>query len=114
LVVVSTVPAVIASVVLALWLTRTTLNIQSFMGAIMASSGGDECDPARDVRRRSRLAGVTSADSAVEARKALRRFMTSLAMVTGMIPMALGLGAANKPRHWVGLLADSRRRPWRR
>jgi multidrug efflux pump subunit AcrB len=30
------VPAVIAGVVLALWLTGTTLNIQSFMGAIMA------------------------------------------------------------------------------
>src|SRR5213078_3623003 len=35
-VVVSTTPAVIAGVVLALVLTRTTLNIQSFMGAIMA------------------------------------------------------------------------------
>src|SRR5207244_4656081 len=32
----STVPAVIAGVVLLLWLTRTTLNIQSFMAAIMA------------------------------------------------------------------------------
>ena len=35
-VVVSTVPAVLAGVVLMLWLTRTTLNVQSFMGAIMA------------------------------------------------------------------------------
>jgi multidrug efflux pump subunit AcrB len=31
-----TIPSVIAGVVLMLWLTRTTLNIQSFMGAIMA------------------------------------------------------------------------------
>src|SRR5207248_3745773 len=36
LVVVSTSPAVLAGVVLALVVTRTTLNIQSFMGAIMA------------------------------------------------------------------------------
>ena len=36
LVVVSTTPAVVAGVVLMLWLTGTTLNIQSFMGAIMA------------------------------------------------------------------------------
>src|SRR5204863_7180247 len=36
LIVVSTVPAVITGVVLALYFTRTTLNIQSFMGAIMA------------------------------------------------------------------------------
>jgi uncharacterized membrane protein len=35
-IVVSTVPGVIAGVALALWLTKTTLNIQSFMGAIMA------------------------------------------------------------------------------
>src|SRR3954471_12828213 len=36
LVVVSTVPAVLAGVVVMLWITGTTLNIQSFMGAIMA------------------------------------------------------------------------------
>src|SRR5207245_5650384 len=35
-IVVSTVPAVIAGVALTLWVTGTTLNIQSFMGAIMA------------------------------------------------------------------------------
>src|SRR5882762_1983105 len=37
LVVLSTAPAVIAGVIVALWLTRTTVNIQSFMGAIMAA-----------------------------------------------------------------------------
>ena len=36
LVTVSTAPAVVCGVVLALWLTGTTINIQSFMGAIMA------------------------------------------------------------------------------
>ncbi|MDB6036282.1 MAG: Acriflavin resistance protein, partial [Verrucomicrobiales bacterium] len=36
IIVVSTIPAVIAGVALSLWLTHTTLNIQSFMGAIMA------------------------------------------------------------------------------
>ena len=36
LVVISTTPAVVAGVVVALWLTGTTINIQSFMGAIMA------------------------------------------------------------------------------
>ncbi len=35
-VVVSTVPAVLAGVVLMLLVTRTTINVQSFMGAIMA------------------------------------------------------------------------------
>ncbi len=36
LVVVSTTPAVVAGVVLMLWLTGTTVNLQSFMGSIMA------------------------------------------------------------------------------
>ena len=36
LAVMSVLPAALAGVVLALWLTGTTLNIQSFMGAIMA------------------------------------------------------------------------------
>ena len=36
LVVVSTTPAVVAGVVLMLWLTGTTINLQSFMGSIMA------------------------------------------------------------------------------
>src|SRR5262249_56502728 len=36
IVVVSTTPAVIAGVVLVLWLTGTTVNLQSFMGSIMA------------------------------------------------------------------------------
>src|SRR4029077_6389238 len=36
LVVVSTAPAVVAGVVLMLWLTGTTVNLQSFMGSIMA------------------------------------------------------------------------------
>ena len=33
---VASVPAVLCGVVLALWITSTTLNIESFMGAIMA------------------------------------------------------------------------------
>ena len=33
---VASVPGVLSGVVLALWVTRTTLNIESFMGAIMA------------------------------------------------------------------------------
>src|SRR5262249_61526479 len=35
LVILSTIPAVVTGVALALWVTSTTLNVQSFMGAIM-------------------------------------------------------------------------------
>ncbi len=95
LVVVSTVPAVVAGVALALWLTGTTLNLQSFMGAIMAV-GVAVANAILLVTfaERSRRAGATSPAAAVEgARSRLRPIlMTSLAMIAGMLPMALGLG----------------------
>jgi multidrug efflux pump subunit AcrB len=93
--VVSTTPAVIAGVVLMLRLTGTTLNIQSFMGAIMAV-GVAVANAILLVTfaERSRLTGASAADAAVEgARSRLRPIlMTSLAMIAGMVPMALGLG----------------------
>ncbi len=96
LVVISTMPAVVAGVVLALFFTGTTLNIQSAMGAIMSvgvavanaillvtfadrtrlSNGGDK------------RAGAI--DGAVSRLRPI--VMTSAAMIAGMIPLALGAG----------------------
>lgn len=94
-VVVSTVPAVIAGVAVALWLTHTTLNIQSFMGAIMAV-GVAVANSILLVTfaERSRLSGASAAAAAVEGAQSRLRpiLMTSLAMMAGMMPMALGLG----------------------
>jgi multidrug efflux pump subunit AcrB len=91
----STVPAVIAGVVLMLWLTRTTLNIQSFMGAIMAI-GVAVANAILLVTfaERSRVEGREPWEAAIEgARSRLRPIlMTSFAMLAGMVPMALGLG----------------------
>jgi multidrug efflux pump subunit AcrB len=90
-----TIPAVIAGVVLMLWLTRTTLNIQSFMGAIMAI-GVAVANAILLVTfaERSRVAGREPWEAAIEgARSRLRPIlMTSCAMLAGMVPMALGLG----------------------
>lgn len=95
LIAVASVPAVLAGVVLALWLTRTTLNVQSFMGAIMAI-GVAVANAILLVTfaERERVAGATARDAAVEgARSRLRPIlMTSAAMIAGMLPMALGLG----------------------
>jgi multidrug efflux pump subunit AcrB len=95
LIVVATAPAVIAGVAIMLWLTRTTLNIQSFMGAIMAI-GVAVANALLLVTfaERTRMAGASAADAAVEgARSRLRPIlMTSLAMIAGMVPLALGLG----------------------
>jgi len=95
LVVVSTVPAVLAGVTLTLWLTGTTLNIQSAMGAIMAV--GVAVANAILLVTFAEKARVTSADplgSAVDAARSRLRpiLMTSCAMIAGMMPLALGLG----------------------
>jgi multidrug efflux pump subunit AcrB len=93
--VVSTTPAVIAGVLLSLWLTGTTLNIQSFMGAIMAV-GVAVANAILLVTfaERSRMSGADAQEAAVAgARSRLRPIvMTSVAMIAGMVPMALGLG----------------------
>src|SRR6266498_3636751 len=94
-IVVSTVPAVIAGVALTLWLTGTTLNLQSFMGAIMAI-GVAVANAILLVTfaERSRIAGAAADAAAVDGAQSRLRpiLMTSLAMIAGMMPMALGLG----------------------
>ena len=95
LAVVTTLPAVLAGVVLALWLTRTTLNIESAMGAIM-TVGVAVANAILLVTfaERSRITSGDAIAAAVDgARSRLRPIlMTSLAMIAGMTPMALGLG----------------------
>ena len=94
-VVISTVPAVIAGVALALSLTGTTLNIESFMGAIMAIGVAvANAILLITFAERSRVQGAEADDAAVEgARSRLRPIlMTSFAMIAGMVPMALGIG----------------------
>lgn len=94
-VVVSTVPAVLAGVVLALWATGTTLNIQSAIGATMAI-GVAVANSILLVTfaERSRISGMSASQAAIDgARSRLRPIlMTSCAMIAGMVPLALGLG----------------------
>ena len=93
--VVSTAPAVVAGVLLLLWVTHSTLNLQSFMGAIMAV-GVAVANAILLVTfaERHRMSGGSAAEAAVEgARSRLRPIlMTSLAMMAGMAPMSFGLG----------------------
>jgi multidrug efflux pump subunit AcrB len=95
LVVVSTVPAVLTGVVVMLALTGTTLNVQSFMGAIMAT-GVAVANAILLVTfaEQARRQGGSPLQTAIEAARARMRpvLMTSAAMIAGMIPMALALG----------------------
>jgi multidrug efflux pump subunit AcrB len=95
LAVVSGVPAVICGVVLVLFVTGTTLNVQSFMGAIMAI-GISVANAillitfAENVRRE----GAPAQEAALEGGGGRLRaiLMTAAAMIAGMIPLALGTG----------------------
>jgi multidrug efflux pump subunit AcrB len=95
LLVIATVPAVLAGVAGALVLTGTTLNIQSFMGAIMAIGVA----MANSIllltfAEKTRREGARAPEAAVDgARHRLRPIlMTSCAMIAGMVPLALALG----------------------
>jgi multidrug efflux pump subunit AcrB len=94
-IVLSTVPAVICGVIFALLLTRTTLNIQSFMGAIMAIGVAVANAILLIIfAEEHRRAGNASNVAAIRGAQTRMRpiLMTSMAMIAGMIPMALGIG----------------------
>ena len=99
LAVLSTIPAVILGSMVALLLTGSTLNLQSYMGMIMSTgvsvanailivTNGEKL---RLEYRNSTRAALTSAS--IRLRPIL---MTSMAMIAGMIPMASGMGEAGE------------------
>lgn len=99
LVVVSTVPAVLLGVAAMLLVTGTTLNVQSFMGAIMAI-GVAVANAILLVTfaEQGRRAGATARTAGIEAAQSRMRpvLMTSAAMMAGMVPMALALGEGSE------------------
>jgi multidrug efflux pump subunit AcrB len=103
LAIVLTVPAVLCGVMLMLWLTGTTLNVQSFMGAIMAIG----IAVANSIllvtfAEHARRDGLPALDAAREGATGRLRavLMTAAAMICGMAPMAIGAsegGAQSAP-----------------
>jgi len=93
--VISPIPAVICGVLLMLLITGTTLNVQSFMGAIMAI-GISVANAILLVTfaENARRDGASVHDAAVEGGRGRLRaiLMTATAMIAGMIPLALGTG----------------------
>ncbi|CAN5191510.1 efflux RND transporter permease subunit [soil metagenome] len=91
----SALPATVCGSAFVLLITGTTLNLQSFMGAIMAL-GVSTANAILLVTfaERMRTAANPAKDAAIEGSRSRLRaiLMTSFAMVAGMIPMALGLG----------------------
>jgi multidrug efflux pump subunit AcrB len=97
------VPMGLIGVILALFLTRTTLSVTSFMGIIMmvgivVSNGVLLVEYTNELRRR----GLPLAEAVMRAGRTRLRpiLMTSLTTCVGLLPMALGLlvgGEANAP-----------------
>ena len=92
----STIPAVLIGIVAALYLTGTTLNIQSAIGSIMAVgvAVANAILLVTFAERERRANGGDSKAAAVAGATSRLRpiLMTSLAMIAGMMPMALNLG----------------------
>jgi multidrug efflux pump subunit AcrB len=99
LIVISSVPAVLIGAILMLLLTGTTLNLESFMGTIMAIgvavANAILLVTFAEQNRRNGADALSAARTAAAER--LRPvLMTSLAMISGMIPMALAIGRGSE------------------
>lgn len=94
LVVMSVIPAILLGVALSIKLTAVTLNVQSFMGTIMAVGIGiANAILIVSFSESRRQSGQPSGSAAVRGAASRLRpvLMTSIAMIAGMAPMALGL-----------------------
>ena len=105
LIIIMALPGALAGIVWMLFLTHTTFTVPSLMGAIMAMGVATANSVllitfADDQRRMGRSA----AEAAVDAGFARLRpvCMTALAMIIGMLPMALGLGEGGEQNAPLG------------
>lgn len=105
-IIMTAVPGALAGILWMLALTGTTINVESLMGTIMAMGIATSnsillVSFANDVRVEQ---GLTPLQAALEAAKIRLRpvLMTALAMILGMLPMALALGEAGEQNAPLG------------
>jgi CzcA family heavy metal efflux pump len=104
-IIISALPAALAGIVWLLFLTHTTFSVPSLTGAIMCMGVATANSILVVSFAKDELAkGRSAAESAVDA--GFSRFrpvlMTALAMVMGMVPMALGLGEGGEQNAPLG------------
>jgi multidrug efflux pump subunit AcrB len=101
------IPGALLGILWTLTLTGTTINVVSLMGAIMSIGIGVSnsilmVSFANDLR--SRNESLTPMQAVIDAGKTRLRpiMMTALAMIIGMVPMALGLGEGGEQNAPLG------------
>jgi len=104
-IIITALPAALAGIVLFLFATHTTISVPALMGAIMSVGVGTANSILVVSFAKERLAdGLAPAQAAIEA--GFTRFrpviMTALAMIIGMVPMALGLGEGGEQNAPLG------------
>lgn len=106
LIVLSVIPAVVTGSFLLLFLAGHSLNIQSFMGCIMAIGVSVANVILLITHAESiRMQNLSAQNIGLEAAKSRLRpiLMTSLAMITGMTPMAIGIGEGSQQTAPLGV-----------
>jgi len=94
-IIITALPGALAGIVWMLFLTRTTINVPSLMGAIMCIGVATSNSILLVTFATGELReGRNSLESALQAGVVRLRpvIMTALAMIIGMVPMALGIG----------------------
>ena len=106
LIIISSLPAALAGIVWMLFLTGTPLSVPALTGAIMCIgvATANSILVVSFARERMDAAGAGPRGAALEAGYARIRpvLMTALAMIIGMLPMALGLGEGGEQNAPLG------------
>jgi CzcA family heavy metal efflux pump len=106
LIIILAVPGALVGILWMLALTGTTINVESLMGAVMSvgiavSNSILVVSFANDLRAER---GLSAVEAAIEAGKVRLRpvLMTAIAMIIGMVPMALALGEGGEQNAPLG------------
>jgi multidrug efflux pump subunit AcrB len=104
-IIITALPAALAGIVLILFFTHTTISVPALMGAIMCMGVATANSILVVSFAKERLAHHKNAiEAALEAGSTRFRpvLMTALAMIIGMVPMALGLGEGGEQNAPLG------------
>ncbi len=104
-IIITALPAALAGIVLCLFVWHTTISVPALMGAIMSVGVATANSILVVSFAKERLAdGLSPKEAAIEAGFVRFRpvLMTALAMIIGMVPMALGLGEGGEQNAPLG------------